>query len=210
MRLETLTLWQSFDHPTNCLLPGMKLGYNLTTMQNWTTYSSYIDEKRKEEAYIRELTAVDSFNNANLKEEDGREVQDLKIFSFGFILEAKKNNFSSEKMLGEGGFWPVYKGNFPDGREMAVKRLSRTSGQGLVEFKNELILIARVQPTNLVRVLGCCIDGDERMLIYEYMPNKSLNFFLFARMELPDWQKRFAIIEGIALSSQILKNESDT
>ena len=51
------TLWQSFDHPTNCLLPGMKLGYNLTTMQNWTTYSSYIDEKRKEEAYIRELTA---------------------------------------------------------------------------------------------------------------------------------------------------------
>ncbi|KAL3361741.1 hypothetical protein AABB24_014554 [Solanum stoloniferum] len=157
------------------------------------------DEKRKEEAYIRELTAIDSFNTANLKEEDGREVQDLKIFSFGFILEAT-NNFSSEKMLGEGGFGPVYKGKFPDGREVAVKRLSRTSGQGLVEFKNELILIAKVQHTNLVRVLGCCIHRDERMLIYEYMPNKSLNFFLFdpARKELLDWQKRFAIIEGIA------------
>ncbi|XP_049415433.1 G-type lectin S-receptor-like serine/threonine-protein kinase CES101 isoform X2 [Solanum stenotomum] len=156
-------------------------------------------EKRKKEEHIREMNAADSFNNTNLKEEDGREVQDLKIFSFGFILEAT-NNFSSEKMLGEGGFGPVYKGKFPDGREVAVKRLSRTSGQGLVEFKNELILIAKVQHTNLVRVLGCCIHGDERMLIYEYMPNKSLNFFLFdpARKELLDWQKRFAIIEGIA------------
>ncbi|XP_060207737.1 G-type lectin S-receptor-like serine/threonine-protein kinase At1g67520 [Lycium barbarum] len=157
------------------------------------------DKKRKEEEYIRELTASDSFNDTNLKGEDGREVQDLKIFGFGFILAAT-NNFSSEKKLGEGGFGPVYKGKFPDGREVAIKRLSRTSGQGLVEFKNELILIAKVQHTNLVRVLGCCIHGDEKMLIYEYMPNKSLDFFLFdpARKELLDCQKRFEIIEGIS------------
>ncbi|KAJ8555211.1 hypothetical protein K7X08_012707 [Anisodus acutangulus] len=157
------------------------------------------DEKRKKEEYIRELTAADSFNNTNLKEEDGREVQDLKIFSFGLILAAT-NNFSCENKLGEGGFGAVYKGQFPDGRVVAVKRLSRTSGQGLVEFKNELILIAKVQHTNLVRVLGCCIHGDEKMLIYEYMPNKSLDFFLFdpATKKLLDWQKRFEIIEGIA------------
>ncbi|MCD7461674.1 hypothetical protein HAX54_046798 [Datura stramonium] len=157
------------------------------------------DEKRKEEEYIRELTASDSFNDTNLKEKDGREVQDLKIFSFGFILAAT-NNFTSENKLGEGGFGPVYKGKFPDGREVAVKRLSRTSGQGLVEFKNELILIAKVQHTNLVRVIGCCIHGDEKMLIYEYMPNKSLDFFLFdpERKKLLDWQKRYEIIEGIA------------
>ncbi|KAJ8555212.1 hypothetical protein K7X08_012708 [Anisodus acutangulus] len=157
------------------------------------------DEKRKEEEYIRELTSSDSFNDTNLKEKDGREVQDLKIFSFGFILAATYN-FSSENKLGEGGFGPVYKGKFTDGREVAVKRLSRTSGQGLVEFKNELILIAKVQHTNLVRVLGCCIHGDEKMLIYEYMPNKSLDFFLFdpERKKLLDWQKRFEIIEGIA------------
>ncbi|KAF3654311.1 G-type lectin S-receptor-like serine/threonine-protein kinase [Capsicum annuum] len=153
----------------------------------------------KEEEHIRELTAAASFNNTNLKGEDGREVQDLKIFSFGFISTAT-NNFSSENKLGQGGFGPVYKGKFPDGREVAVKRLSRTSGQGLVEFKNELILIAKVQHTNLVRVIGCCIYEDEKMLIYEYMPNKSLDVFLFdpARKELLDWQKRCEIIEGIA------------
>ncbi|XP_016440490.1 G-type lectin S-receptor-like serine/threonine-protein kinase CES101 isoform X1 [Nicotiana tabacum] len=157
------------------------------------------DEKEKEEEYIRELKASDSFNNTNLREEDGREVHNLKIFSFGFILAAT-NNFSIENKLGEGGFGPVYKGKFPDGREVAVKRLSRTSGQGIEEFKNELILIAKVQHTNLVRVIGCCIHGDEKMLLYEYMPNKSLDFFLFdpERKKLLDWQKRFDIIEGIA------------
>ncbi|XP_057750081.1 G-type lectin S-receptor-like serine/threonine-protein kinase At4g27290 isoform X2 [Arachis stenosperma] len=103
---------------------------------------------------------------------------DLPIFDFSVLAKAT-DNFSSNKKLGEGGFGPVYKGTLINGQELAVKRLSKKSGQGSEEFKNEVALIAKLQHRNLVKLLGCCIQGGEKILIYEFMPNKSLDHVVF-------------------------------
>ncbi|GMN50293.1 hypothetical protein TIFTF001_019448 [Ficus carica] len=157
--------------------------------------------KRKEESILDELTKTDGFT-VNIVEEvgnDQKKSHDLKLFSLTSIMEAT-DDFSIENKLGQGGFSPVFKGKLAEGKEIAVKRLMRSSGQGLHEFKNELVLISKLQHKNLVRLLGCCVKGDEKMLVYEYMPNKSLDFYIFhpTRRELLDWKKRFNIIKGIA------------
>ncbi|XP_068650609.1 G-type lectin S-receptor-like serine/threonine-protein kinase At4g27290 [Aristolochia californica] len=129
----------------------------------------------------------------------GESIQDLPFFSFSTISVAT-DNFSQQNMLGQGGFGPVYKGRMPNGEEVAVKRLSKTSGQGLEEFKNEVQLIAKLQHKNLVRLLGWCIHGEEKILIYEFMPNRSLDKFIFDTngKAKVDWGKRFHIAQEIA------------
>ncbi|VVA40617.1 PREDICTED: G-type lectin S-receptor [Prunus dulcis] len=140
-----------------------------------------------------------STGDVNGLQNDGKMGNNLTVFRYASVVAAT-TNFSEENKLGQGGFGPVYKGKLVTGREIAVKRLSRCSGQGTSEFKNELILISELQHTNLVQLFGFCIHGEERMLIYAYMPNKSLDYFLFdsTRAMLLDWTKRFNIIEGIA------------
>ncbi|KAK9092146.1 hypothetical protein Syun_027057 [Stephania yunnanensis] len=94
-------------------------------------------------------------------------------------VRAATDDFSIANKLGEGGFGPVYKGRLSDGRSVAVKRLSRDSVQGDEEFKNEVMLVAKLQHRNLVRLLGFCFEGQERLLIYEFVPNASLDRFIF-------------------------------
>ncbi|WVZ59666.1 hypothetical protein U9M48_009776 [Paspalum notatum var. saurae] len=134
---------------------------------------------------------------------------DLPSFDVETIQDAT-DNFSVHNKIGKGGFGPVYMGKLEDGQDIAVKRLSRRSTQGLREFKNEVKLIAKLQHRNLVRLLGCCIDGPERMLVYEYMHNRSLNTFLFneEKQSMLSWEKRFNIINGIARGILYLHQDS--
>ncbi|CAL4954185.1 unnamed protein product [Urochloa decumbens] len=134
---------------------------------------------------------------------------DLPLFDLEVILVAT-DNFAEHKKIGAGGFGPVYMGVLEDGQQVAVKRLSQGSTQGAREFMNEVKLIAKLQHRNLVRLLGCCIDDNERMLVYEYMHNQSLDTFIFdeAKRSLLNWQKRFEIILGIARGLQYLHEDS--
>ncbi|KAF8024011.1 hypothetical protein BT93_F1268 [Corymbia citriodora subsp. variegata] len=134
---------------------------------------------------------------------------DLPLYDLATI-ESATSNFSDDNMIGVGGFGPVYKGNLQTGQLVAVKRLSKSSRQGLEEFKNEVLLIARLQHRNLVGLLGCCIEGEERILLYEYMDNKSLNYFIFDQEKslLLTWQRRFDIVVGIARGLLYLHRDS--
>ncbi|KAM4103077.1 hypothetical protein ACJW30_06G052400 [Castanea mollissima] len=161
---------------------------------------SYVWKKRQS---FKGITRKD-YNN-----EGGNEDMELPIFDMTDIANATCN-FSSNNKLGEGGFGPVYRGTLKGGQVVAIKRLSKNSGQGLDEFKNEVFSIAKLQHRNLVKLLGCCIQGNEKMLIYEYMHNKSLDTFIFdhTRSTLLDWHNRIRIICGIARGLLYLHQDS--
>ncbi|KAL1190768.1 Cysteine-rich receptor-like protein kinase 24 [Cardamine amara subsp. amara] len=125
-------------------------------------------------------------------------------------IEAATNSFDNVNKLGHGGFGEVYKGTFPNGTEIAVKRLSKTSGQGEKEFKNEVFLVAKLQHKNLVRLLGFSVKEEEKILVYEFLPNKSLDHFLFDPIKKSqlDWTRRYNIIEGITRGILYLHEDS--
>lgn len=138
-----------------------------------------------------------------------KEGMETPLFDLDTIATAT-NNFAPDSIIGAGGFGSVYKGKLLTGQEIAVKKLSMNSGQGVEEFRNEVVLIAKLQHRNLVGLLGSCIHREERMLIYEYMPNKSLDYFIFdrERSALLGWKERFVIILGIARGLLYLHQDS--
>ncbi|KAI9126923.1 hypothetical protein K1719_002519 [Acacia pycnantha] len=143
----------------------------------------------------------------------GSAVEISSVESLQFDLDTIKsatNDFSADNKLGQGGFGEVYKGILPGGEELAVKRLSSTSNQGVGEFKNEVLTMAKLQHRNLVRLLGFCLDEGEKILIYEYLPNKSLDNFLFGLVNQAklSWLTRYKIIEGIARGILYLHEDS--
>ncbi|KAL2326839.1 hypothetical protein Fmac_020266 [Flemingia macrophylla] len=143
------------------------------------------------------------------KDQHGQEDLELPFFDFATIVKAT-NNFSIDNKLGEGGFGPVYKGILADEQEIAIKRLSRSSGQGLKEFRNEVILCAKLQHRNLAKVIGYCIEGEEKMLLYEYMPNRSLDLIIFDSIQrkILDWPMRLNILNAIARGLLYLHQDS--
>ncbi|KAF3776266.1 Cysteine-rich receptor-like protein kinase 25 [Nymphaea thermarum] len=155
---------------------------------------------------LRSDLGIASMDFCNLSDDDRN--SDLPQLSLKSIQEAT-HNFSKEDQLGQGGFGPVYKGEL-NGRPVAVKRLSQNSLQGLKEFMNEVILIPKLQHKNLVRLLGCCLERGEKLLVYEFMPNGSLDAFLKdpEKRKSLDWKRRFNIIMAAARGILYLHQDS--
>ncbi|KAK3152574.1 hypothetical protein QOZ80_2BG0160870 [Eleusine coracana subsp. coracana] len=141
-------------------------------------------------------------------------VEDMESFESIFIslsaLRSATNDFDEKNKLGEGGFGSVYKGTLPNGQEVAVKRLFQSTKQGLGQMANELALLVKLKHKNLVRIIGVCLEDGEHMLVYEYMPNRSLDTIIFDpdRSRQLDWGARYRIINGIARGLQYLHEHS--
>ncbi|XP_072961941.1 probable LRR receptor-like serine/threonine-protein kinase At1g56130 isoform X1 [Typha angustifolia] len=146
------------------------------------------------------------------QEKDDKELLELvgrpDVFSYA-ELRAATEGFVQSNILGKGGFGTVFKGKLSDGRTVAVKQLSVTSSQGKSQFVAEIAAISAVQHRNLVKLYGCCIEGNKRLLVYEYLENKSLDQAIFGNSNLHvDWPTRFEICLGVARGLVYLHEDS--
>ncbi|XP_042752393.1 cysteine-rich receptor-like protein kinase 10 isoform X2 [Lactuca sativa] len=172
--------------PVACVLGGILVIIGLCLFIKRRRKNNIKDAAKKESgtAFSSLVMNENQNNSANLAQAGSVGSLQFDLFT----IEAATNSFFDGNKIGQGGFGPVYKGVLANGMEVAVKRLSKSSGQGSQEFINEVILMAKLQHRNLVRLLGFCLDADEKLLIYEYVSNKSLDYFLFSK---PKHQIRF-------------------
>jgi pathogen-induced protein kinase len=156
----------------------------------------------------KEVT-VESTNSAGSSEVDS-EASKAKTFKFS-QLEAATDNFNPNNLLGEGGFGKVYKGILPEtGQIVAIKQLDRNGSQGIREFIVEVLTLSMVDHPNLVKLIGCCADGDQRLLVYEYMSLGSLEDHLHDyghRKNRLDWNTRMKIAAGAAMGLEYLHDK---
>ncbi|KAJ6893475.1 cold-responsive protein kinase 1-like isoform X1 [Populus alba x Populus x berolinensis] len=139
---------------------------------------------------------------------DGDLLQDINHLSYNEIRSAT-DNFHANNKIGRGGFGTVYKGTLKSGTQVAVKTLSAQSNQGVQEFLNEIKTISKVKHPNLVELIGCCAQGTNRILVYEYVENSSLDRGLgsWSTDIKLDWGRRSAICLGIATGLDFLHKE---
>ncbi|XP_058183269.1 probable LRR receptor-like serine/threonine-protein kinase At1g56140 [Rhododendron vialii] len=135
---------------------------------------------------------------------------DVRPYTISYAeLKAATEDFNPANKLGEGGFGPVFKGTLNDGRVIAVKQLSMASRQGKDQFVAEIATTSAVQHRNLVKLYGCCIEGNKRLIVYEYLENKSLDQALFGKTSLfLNWPIRFDVCLGVARGLAYLHVES--
>ncbi|KAG8100191.1 hypothetical protein GUJ93_ZPchr0013g35927 [Zizania palustris] len=175
-------------------ISGISIGVSVLALAVLFGILMLVKKKRRKMAQQKELYNLvgrpDVFSNAEIK--------------------LATNNFSSQNILGAGGFGKVYKGKLPDGRVIAVKQLSESSHQGKSQFVTEVTTISAVQHRNLVILHGFCIDSNTPLLVYEYLENGSLDRAIFGYSSLKlDWAMRFQIILGIARGLTYLHEESN-
>ncbi|CAM0870573.1 unnamed protein product [Alopecurus aequalis] len=185
-------------------VPGMVLIIALPTIVAANLIAAFIIWRR------RPAQAKPEYPYLNYPSEDeDTETVDSMLMDIS-TLRTATGNFAESNKLGEGGFGAVYKGTLRDGEEIAVKRLSRSSTQGVDELRNELALVAKLKHKNLVRLVGVCLEQQERLLVYEFVPNRSLDQILFdtKKGEQLDWGKRMTIIRGVARGLQYLHEDS--
>ncbi|CDY41242.1 BnaA01g12970D [Brassica napus] len=194
------------------IVPIILLALGFGIWRKRKSYKAFTTESEFPYGYFSAAKRLTKTYNTAPPDNAGDDISTSGSLQFDFkAIEAATSNFHNTNKLGHGGFGEVYKGTFPNGTEIAVKRLSKTSGQGEREFKNEVLLVAKLQHRNLVRLLGFCVQGEEKILVYEFLPNKSLNYFLFGdstkRIQL-DWTRRYKIIGGVTRGILYLHQDS--
>ncbi|KAL0347423.1 UNVERIFIED_CONTAM: Cold-responsive protein kinase [Sesamum calycinum] len=142
---------------------------------------------------------------------EGINTNNVRLFSYHSLRSATRV-FHPSNRIGRGGFGVVYKGVLRDGTQVAIKTLSAESKQGTDEFLTELNMISNIRHPNLVQLIGCCIEGNNRILVYEYLENNSLASALLAskgKCQELDWSKRAAICKGTASGLAFLHEDAE-